>query len=408
VTSLLRDTRAQRLVIANLFSSVGSGITIVAVPWLLVNQPDGNAIFGWTTFWTTVVLFLFIPYYGAWVDRHSRKAMLLWGEVFGFGATLTMALVALFTGRVETWQLVTTFFFGWLYYTLHYPAKFAFVQQIFDRSQYQALTSMMEVQGQVASMAAGGLASLLIGKVDLSSILLLDASSYLVGLLLISTIPYQSTHLGNDAGTTPKPSAWQAVAEAWRWLSERRTLLWFFICSFVPFLAVMVSNYLFPIYVAQTLRASPATYGIGEMAFAGGAVLAGLSVPLLTARIGQARSTVALAGVFILGSTLIIIWPTVGTFFVALLLMGLGNAGVRVARNVIVLRLVPNALMGRVNVFFAAFERFWRTVLILTMTLGVDHFGARTGFGILLALNLAAFAGLLATRAAAEDSGSTA
>lgn len=408
MNSLLRDTRAQRLVIANLFSSVGSGITVVAVPWLLVNQPGGNAIFGWTTFWTTVVLFLFIPYYGAWVDRHSRKAMLLWGEVFGFGATLTMALVALATGRVETWQLVTTFFFGWLYYTLHYPAKFAFVQQIFDRSQYQALTSMMEVQGQIASMAAGGLASLLIGKVDLSTILLIDASSYLVGLLLMSTIPYQSTHLGNAADAAPKPSAWQAVAEAWRWLSERRTLLWFFICSFMPFLAVMVSNYLFPIYVVQTLRASSATYGIGEMAFAGGAVLAGLCVPLLTARIGQARSTVGLAGVFILGSALIIVWPTVGTFFVALLLMGLGNAGVRVARNVIVLRLVPNAIMGRINVFFAAFERFWRTVLILTMTLGVDHFGARSGFGILLALNLAAFIGLLLTRHAAEDSGSTA
>jgi MFS family permease len=405
VNSLLRDSRARRLVVANLFSSVGSGITIIAVPWLLVNREGGNATFGWTTFWTTVVLFLFIPYYGAWVDRHSRKTMLLWGEVFGFGATFSMALVALVTGRVETWQLVATFFCGWLYYTLHYPAKFAFVQQIFDRSQYQALTSMMEVQGQVASMAAGGLASVLIGKVDLSTILLVDASSYLVGFALMASIPYEATHLKSAAAEPAATNAWHAVAEAWRWLAQRRALLWFFICSFTPFLAVMVSNYLFPIYVAQILQASPGVYGVGEMAFAGGAVLAGLSVPLLTARIGQAKSTVALAGVFIAGSTLLILWPVTGVFYAALLLMGLGNAGVRVARNVIVLHLVPNAIMGRVNVFFAAFERFWRTVLILTMTLGVDHLGARVCLGILLALNLLAFAGLLLTRHAAEDSG---
>lgn len=404
MNSLLRDSRARRLVIANLFSSVGSGITIVAVPWMLVSREGGNQTFGWTTFWTTVVLFLFIPYYGAWVDRHSRKAMLLWGEVFGFGATFGMALVALVTGRVETWQLVVTFFCGWLYYTLHYPAKFAFVQQIFDRSQYQALTSVMEVQGQVASMAAGGIASLLIGRVELSTILLVDASSYLVGLVLMGTIPYESTHLRPGTAPAAASSAWHAVAEAWRWLAQRPTLLWFFICSFVPFLAVMVSNYLFPIYVSQILRASPAVYGIGEMAFAGGAVLAGLCVPLLTARIGHAKSTVALAGVFIAGGALLTVWPVTGVFYAALLLMGLGNAGVRVARNVIVLHLVPNAIMGRVNVFFAAFERFWRTVLILTMTLGVDQLGARVCFALLVVLNLGAFAGLLATRHAAEDS----
>ena len=93
---LLRDFRIRRLLLANITGSVGSGITIFAVPWLLVHQPGGNATYGTVTLVTTVTLFLFMPYYGVWVDRHSRKTMLLGSELFGFFATATMAAVCAF------------------------------------------------------------------------------------------------------------------------------------------------------------------------------------------------------------------------------------------------------------------------------------------------------------------------
>ena len=74
---LLRDFRIRRLLLANITGSIGSGITIFAVPWLLVHWAGGNEAYGTVTIATTVVLFLFMPYYGTWVDRHSRKTMLL-------------------------------------------------------------------------------------------------------------------------------------------------------------------------------------------------------------------------------------------------------------------------------------------------------------------------------------------
>src|SRR5687767_5785974 len=96
--TLLRDTRVQRLLVANTLGSIGSGITIFSVPWLLVHQPDGNAAFRWITIVTTIVLFAIMPYYGAWVDRHSRKAALLTSEAWGFLATGTMAVLGLALG----------------------------------------------------------------------------------------------------------------------------------------------------------------------------------------------------------------------------------------------------------------------------------------------------------------------
>lgn len=403
MNALLRDPRAQRLIAANLTSAVGSGVTIIAVPWLLVNRPGGSQIFGWATALITVAIFAFAPYYGAWVDRHSRKTMLLLGEVFGAVATLAMALVGILHGEYATWQLVTVYFCGMFYYTLHFPAKFAFVQQIFGREHYQSLTSMMEIQGQTASMLAGGLASVLLDHVSLTTILLLDASSYAISFVLQSTIPYEPTHQTAATKAAPAPNAWRAVGEAWRWLRERPALSMFLLCSFVPFLCIMVSNYLFPIYVAQTLHASPGVYGRGEMVFALGAIGAGLLVPHLTARFNHARTAVALAVVFMVGLALTAAWPRIGPFYLAMLLQGLGNAGVRVARNVIVLEAVPNAIMGRIHVFFLVFERSLRTVLILLMTAIVDVQGAPFCFGLLLVVTLAAFAGMLRSRPAAEE-----
>jgi MFS family permease len=402
MNALLRDPRAQRLIAANLTSSIGSGITIIAVPWLLVNRPGGSQIYGWTTALTTLALFAFAPYYGAWVDRHSRKTMLLLSEAFGATATLAMALIGLVRGEVATWQLVTVYFCGMFYYTLHFPAKFAFVQQIFGREHYQSLTSAMEVQGQTASMLAGGLASILIGHVSLTTILLLDASTYFISFALQSGIPYAATHQTAETKNSPAPNAWSAVAEAWRWLRVRPALSTFLLCSFVPFLGIMVGNYLFPIYVSATLHADPGVYGRGEMIFALGALSAGLGVPFLTARFNHARTTVALAAVFLVALLLLVVWPRIGPFYGAMLLLGLGNAGVRVARNVIVLETVPNALMGRVHVFFLVFERSLRTLLILLMTTLVDVHGAPLCFAILLVVNLAAFLAMARTRRAAE------
>src|SRR4029434_2194124 len=147
-----------------------------------------------------------------WIDKHSRKTMLLIGEIFGLAATLTMAAFAFFSGHVATWQLVTSYFCGMMYFTLHYPAKYAFLQQIIEPRHFQSLTGLMEIQGQTASIISGGLAGMLVDRIPLWLILLVDAATYLFSFAVQSTLPYESTHL--KAGT-PSAGAWRMMAEGW-------------------------------------------------------------------------------------------------------------------------------------------------------------------------------------------------
>jgi MFS family permease len=396
---LLRDFRIRRLLLANITGSIGSGVTIFAVPWLLVHQPGGNTTYGTVTVVTTVALFLFMPYYGVWVDHHSRKTMLLGSELFGFAATLATAAVCAFVTGPSIGLLAAAYFCGMLYYTLHYPAKFAFLQQVFDKSQYQSLMGLMEVQGQTAMMIAGGLGAVLVERVSLPVILLLDAGTYLFSFAIQSTIPYHSTHL-DAGGVTARPSAWGAIAEGWRWLHDRPRLALFFAASLSPFIVIMVGNYLFPIYISQTLGAGAWVFGAGEVVFAAGAILAGLLLPRLIAT-HSARWTVPFTMVlFAAGVTLLVAKVNVALYLVAALLLGFGNAGIRVARSALILHLVDNKVMGRVGSFYHAYDRVLRTTLTSAVIPVVAVHGARTAFAILLVIVLLSLVVALRTRSA--------
>ena len=399
--TLLRDSRVRRLLVANTLGSIGSGITIFSVPWLLVHHPEGDAAYRWATFATTIVLFALAPSYGAWVDRHSRKTALLASEAWGLAATVTMAAVGLALGGFAPWQLMTIFFCGMLYYTLHYPAKFAMIQQMFDRSQYQSLIGLLEIQGQTAMMIAGGLGGVLVEHVPLWAILLFDAATYATSFLIQSALPYEATHLkAVTSGSTAVParsSVWHAVAEGWRWLRERPRLTVFLACSLIPFVVVMAGNYLFPIYVAQTLRASATLFAGGEITFALGAILAGALLPRLISRHSAATTIPATMAGFLVGLVLVatvrhpVVYLAPGT------LLGFGHAGCRVARSALLLHVVPHEFMGRVSGFYNVFDRVLRTLLVFALGI-IDVSGPPAGFLVLLAVVAIALIGVIQSR----------
>ncbi len=392
---LIRDSRVQRLLLANITGSIGSGITIVAIPWLLVHRQNGDQVYGYVTIGTTIALFLFMPYYGSWIDKHSRKTMLLIGELFGLTATLSMAAFAFFSGHVSVWQLMTSYFCGMMYYTLHYPAKYAFLQQIIEPRHFQSLTGLMEIQGQTASMISGGLAGMLVDRVPLWLILLVDAATYLFSFAVQSTLPYESTHLKAGA---PSAGAWRMMAEGWHWLYGHARSSIFFACTLVPFVLVMVDNYLLPVYVKDVLLASARVFGGGEITFAVGALMAGVFIPIIANRRGANPVITVTMTLCLAAVTMFMLYRTPTGYFVAMSIFGLGNAGCRVARTAAMLHVVPNAFMGRVGMFFNAADRFLRTVLISTSTLIVRYHGPTMAFSVLWVVLLGALIGAVATR----------
>lgn len=392
---VLKDRRIQYLLTANVFSSIGSGITMIAVPWLLVNRAGGDQIFGYATLFSTLLLFFASPYIGVLIDRISRKKTLLFAEYMGLTTVLVFALWGYLTGRFETWQLIAIHFGGSLYYSIYFPTKFAFIQEIFDKGQYRSLNSVLEVQNQFATMISGGLASLVIDKVFLSHLLVVDALTYLIGAVLIFLVPYQPQRKDNAAANV---SFFANIKEGYHYLKTKPLLNLYLISALMPFIGVMMGNYLFPIYVTKTLGASATVLGLGSTIYAIGAIVAGLTIPYLMNRLNSYRTTIATGVVYAVAVTVTALFPAALIFIAMQFLHGWGNAGIRVARNTVLMEIVPNHLIGRINSFFNAFGMAMRVSLLTLFTQTIIYTGATGSLYILSALMITAAIGVVSSR----------
>ena len=204
--------------------------------------------------------------------------MLLGSEVVGGSVTLLFALWGLSTGYFETWQLIVIYFSGSLYYNVHFPTQFAFTPGIFSKEQYKTLNSILEVQNQSTSMIAGGLASLLIDHIDFAWILLADAMTYFLGFGLFLLIPYIKNRSVTANGAVSMWSNYQRRL----CLFENETAVGHVFPLRADAISLCYGRELsLSVYITSVLHGGVNVLGAADMIFAIGAVVAGLTVPLL-------------------------------------------------------------------------------------------------------------------------------
>jgi MFS family permease len=391
--NIWRDPKARIVLTANFLLIVGASLTFMAIPWLLIQQPQGKAILGYTNSVITLLILFLLPYLGKLVDRNSRKAVVLIFLGSGFAVNILMVLAMLWRGRIEIWELLVVFCYGSLGASVYYPAQFALNQEIFAREQYEELSGAIEIQWQAGAMIAGALGAFLISRVPLWVILSLDASTYVVSFLLITRLAYPRTNQLASGGS--------AIALMWEgvcYLQQRPRLSVVMLASFLPFLAIMVANYLSPIFVKDTLRMGSEVYAAGEVSYAVGAIAAGLTVPFVHGKIGLIPTLLFTIGVYTIAVALNPILPVAAIFFLSFLLQGWGNAGSRVARSILVLKTVPNEIIGRVNLFYSAIERLFRAALLALVTYLLTDWGPNLSYLILAGVCLVGWFLVLACR----------
>jgi MFS family permease len=391
--NIWRDPKARIVLTANFLLIVGASLTFMAIPWLLIQQPHGKAILGYTNSIITLLILFLLPYLGKLVDRNSRKAVVLIFLVCGFTVNVLVIAAMLLGGRVEIWELLTVFCYGSLGASVYYPAQFALNQEIFAQEQYEALSGAIEIQWQTGSMIAGAAGAFLISRVPLWVILAIDASMYAVSFFLITHLAYHRGKLAASAASALK-MMWEGVF----YLQQRPRLSVIMFASFLPFLAIMVANYLSPIFVKETLGMGSEVYATGEISYAVGAVIAGLSVPFINGKIGLIPTLLFTIGVYTIAVALNPILPVAAIFLLSFLLQGWGNAGSRVARSILVLKTVPNEIIGRVNLFYSAIERLFRAALLALVTYLLKDWGPNLSYFILAGVCLVGWLLVVACR----------
>lgn len=359
---LYNDSRFRLIIFANIASSIGSGITMIAIPWMLVTSENGNTAFGYISICMTIINFLITPFIGNLVDKMNRKKILLISEFVCFLLLTLFTLIGFIGLTYEVWHYTIIYMIGSLYYTIFFPTMFALNQEIFNKDQYKALNGTMEVQSQLSSMIAGALASILLLKWDLHYILLLDVLSYAAAIYFYMKLPYMGKPIDKTEKTDKK-----RVSEGLRYMMIRPTMFLFLLFSIMPFIGVMVTNYLFPVYLRDVLKASASAYGIESMIYAIGAIIAGMFIPVLARKIGNEKTIILSVITYTIAISLIVL-VNLPLYLSLMFFIAVGNSGARVARNSFLMDQIPNEIIGRVDSLFRSIGLLFRIVLLALFT----------------------------------------
>ncbi|AIE79353.1 Macrolide efflux protein [Bacillus cereus] len=255
MSSLYKDSRLYFILGANSLSAIGSGIVMITIPWLLIKESRGETTFGYVSIISTLIMFLLTPFIGQSIDRFSRKSLLLCNEGIGIAVIGIMVIWGFAGQSYHSIHYILIYIAGSFYYLLFYPTIFAFNQEIFQAEHYKSLSGTMEIQGQLTQVISGAAASFLIEVVSLKWILLVDMLTFAGAFLLFLCIPYVKKKEIKKKITFKKQ-----LFEGIHFMKNRPKLFWFLLATYMPFIGVMMANYLIPVYISDILKANASVY----------------------------------------------------------------------------------------------------------------------------------------------------
>lgn len=365
---------------------------MLAIPWYFEDTLGDRGMFGKLFTAVTFISIWWGVYSGILVDRYNRKKLFLAENITGACFLLAIGAYGFSISTVPVALVCLTFAITVFIYNVHYPTLYAFAQELVEPKDYKKITSYIEIQGQLASMAAGGCAAILLSGVEggesylgglinlnfdieawpLYRIFLVDGLSYMISILCILMITYESTkNRKAEIG-----SALDRLKIGISFLRDNPLIFLFGVAGGILFATVLILNfYLSPGYINEILNGDGTTYGLGELGWALGSVLAGVFIRFLFTKKSEVFVVVLLTIIAVLAYISLISFDSIYLFYALITLLGFTNAGSRIMRVSFLLKLVPNQLIGRANSVTRFVGTFFRFLLAAALTLPffVDH-----------------------------------
>ncbi len=373
------------LFLANIISGFAQGITMLAIPWYLVNQLPGEngKILNATIVATVTFVSLFWGLYaGTLIDKYNRKRIFQILTVIDAVILISVASWSIIQGSVSVPAIILIYTTTIFTYNVHYPNLYAFVQELFPSKYYQKVNSAIEIQGQTTNflgMMMGGLFISGSPSVDwwpeylafapwkLQHIFLMDGLTYVVAFFLISMIPFQS----DVQKIVDKGKVFDRLVQGFQYLREHKLLLLFGVCSHLIFFALLSTiQVVMPVYVSDYLREEAYILAAFKGMYALGAIIAGLLG--LKANFQPLRVIKWIIVLLLISGVIYFTWASTSSVKVLLILsvvIGVCNAGARILRITFIIKLVPNRIIGRVNSFFAVLNVLCRVSFLYFLTI---------------------------------------
>jgi MFS family permease len=323
-------------------STLGSQISLVAFPLLVLATTHSPAKAGLVGFANQVPVLAFYLPAGLLVDRHDRRAIMIMSSIAG-GLAMASVPIAIALGRLPFGQILVVAFIAGVRQVLYSVAEQGALPLVVAPDQLGEAVTGNQARGEAALLAGPPLGGLLFGLARAVPFAV-DAVSYLfsaVGARLVRT-PLQEPRVAERTA-----GAWTEITEAMRWFWSQPFLR-------ASALAVAATNFtvvaeeLVLIIRAREHGASPAAVGVMLALIGLGGLIGAVIASQITRRV---RSQVIVIGLFWIETALLLPLTLTHNPYLLGTIVGVAALGSPAWNAVVVgarLSLTPDRLRGRV------------------------------------------------------------
>lgn len=185
--SLLQHRRYRIILTANFISLVGSGLNHASIIWFVLQATHSEKAVALLISTITLPSLFFMPFSGVLIDRLDRRYVTMTLDIVRGVAVAIVAALA-FAHRVQVWHVYAMGVVLGLGAFMFWPNMQALTQEMVEASDVVPLNALVQGTAQGGWMIAGAIVGLLYERIGLGGTLALDATSYVVSVLLMANL----------------------------------------------------------------------------------------------------------------------------------------------------------------------------------------------------------------------------
>ncbi|MCP1501603.1 MFS family permease [Curtobacterium herbarum] len=355
----------------NLVAMTAGWMQRIAQDWLVLQLTGSVAQVGITVACQFAPMLLFGLLGGVFVDRYSKRALMMITQ--GAFAVLSLLLAVLtLAGLVQAWHIWVIAFLVGMVTVIDNPARQVFVTEIVGHQHLRNAISVNSSVFQLGGMIGPALSGILLVAVGAGWSFGINAISCVAVVVTLGFLRVSELHR-----TPPAPRSKGQLMEGLRYAAAKPTIivpviLVAFFSVFALTMPVLLSAFASKVY-----DVGAGGYGLFNSAVAVGA----LTGAVLSTRRAVVRLRTIVGGVFWTGVLLVVAGttPTIAPFTVLLVVVGLSQLLFQTASNSLVQLSSNVAIRGRVMSLYVLVLLGGQAIGGPLMGQVVDRFGAHVG-----------------------------
>ncbi|WIB16705.1 MFS transporter [Curtobacterium sp. MCPF17_050] len=355
----------------NLVAMTAGWMQRIAQDWLVLQLTGSVAQVGITVACQFAPMLLFGLLGGVFVDRYSKRALMMITQGAFAVLSLLLALLTL-AGVVEAWHIWVIAFLVGMVTVIDNPARQVFVTEIVGHQHLRNAISVNSSVFQLGGMIGPALSGILLVAVGAGWSFGINAAACVAVVVTLGFLRVSELHR-----TPPAARAKGQLVEGLRYAAAKPTIivpvvLLAFFSVFALTMPVLLSAFASDVY-----GVGAGGYGLFNSAVAVGA----LTGAVLSTRRAVVRLRTIVGGVFWTGLLLVVAGsaPTIAPFTVLLVVVGLSQLLFMTASNSLVQLSSNVAIRGRVMSLYVLVLLGGQAIGGPVMGQVVDHFGAHVG-----------------------------